>query len=157
MNVGALNKDLNGPTRITQNWQLSKGRNLLLALVWRRPSLCLLSVGFQWDPGQQRHHLHARLCFSISVVSLGQTETERLPRMRKATGTRDATKAGRSADTLPLLKWDGALPDGKERGCQNSSVLPPGGIPSVGRGGSARRVPRGGEAARRAGPLRGCN
>lgn len=70
MNAGALNTGLNGPTRITQNWQLSKGRSLLLA--WRRPSLCLPPAGVRREPGWQSHHLHAPLRFSIPIVVCSQ-------------------------------------------------------------------------------------
>lgn len=92
---------------------------------------------------------------NISIVSVRQTENERLLKMRKGIRTQDAVKPGRnigqSVEMLPLPKWDGALPGSKERDCQNSSVHPLGGIPGAGRGRSPRR--RGGRPS----PSVGCS
>lgn len=92
---------------------------------------------------------------NISIVSVRQTENERLLKMRKGIRTQDSVKPGqnigRSVEMLPLPKRDGALPGSKERDCQNSSVHPLGGIPGAGRGRSPRR--RGGRPS----PSVGCS
>lgn len=75
---------------------------------------------------------------NISIVSVGQAENERFPKMRKGIRTRDAVKPEQniveSVEILPLPKGDGALPGSKEKGLSKQRRAGLGGIPAAGRG-----------------------
>lgn len=139
MNVEALNKDLNVPTRISQNRQLSKGWNLPLSLLWRRASLCLFSVRLK----EVRMLCPCSVMFSgsnISIVSVRQTEKEGLLKMEKAVRTWDAVKpgqnTGQSGNTaFAEMRWSSARQQKKRLSKQQRT--PPRRHSWRGRGGSA--------------------
>lgn len=136
MNVEALNKDLNVPTRISQNRQLSKGWNLPL-------SLLLIFCSFSARLREVRMLCPCSVMFSgsnISIVSVTQTEKEGLLKMEKAVRTWDAVKPGQnigqSGNTaFSEMRWSSARQ--QKKGLSKQQRTPPQRHSWRGRGGSA--------------------